>query len=584
MATQAAAAEARNLEIYEKLKKVRASKTVELQPTPMLRKEVTGFNGELEPFHLRYYQVQGIFHLLMMKRMILGDGTGLGKTLEIIGFLAYLWARQEGKVVVVAPKSALRQWESEIERFATGITTYVIDGKPKEREKIYQAFLDHEGDTKAVLVLNYHLLVRDWNAGSQKTTLPNGKPGPVTPGLLDRLTKDLQNLIVVYDECTAFKNVNTKTWQVCHFLSERADRVYGLTATLLKNNLIEGFAIYKCICPFVFKTKTRFLNDFCVTRLQPVGGGRKIPIIVGYRNLDEFRAKIDPYFLGRSKHLVSDELPTLITREVVVKLTAAEDAKYSEALSGVIQLGDGTVKDYEEHKAFVALMYCQQITNSLSLLKFEGGDEIDIDLFKQEQEEVAEVSSKERAMLDLLTEEFEGEKVIVYTRFASLVPRLQELCKKNKIKNVAITGKVKDTKKNPARQKAQKAFQDTENDVQVIFITDAGGMALNLQAAKAMIFFDAPWSWGDYVQLLGRPIRIGSPHQHVVAIHLVSERPRSEAVARRTIDHYTLKTLQKKKKLVDRVLGESAAGALDFGTEQSFLRELVQQLKHGGGK
>ena len=574
--------------VYDKLKKVRASTTVSLKPTPMLRTEVTGFDGSLQPFNLRYYQTQGIYHLLSLNRMILGDGTGLGKTLEVIGALAYIWGRNHvSKAIVVAPKSALRQWAAEIDRFATGITTYVVDGTAQARRETYEEFLSHpvgEGEDKAVLILNYHLLVRDWGAGAEKTTLPNGKPGPMTPGLLDALTAQLKGLIVIYDEATAFKNANTKTHQVCSWLSARAGRCYGLTATLLKNNLIEGFAIYQCIVPGLFTTKTGFMNNYCVTKLQPVAGGRKIPIIVGYKNLEAFRERIDPVFLGRPKHVVSDELPTLITREVVVELTKAEDAKYSQALTGVIELGDGEVKDYEEHKAFVALIYCQQVVDSLTLLKFEAGDEIDTDIFHMEQAPVAEMGSKEAAMMNLLTEEFDGEKVIVYTRFASLVPRLQELCKKAKIKSVAITGKVKDTYKNPARKKAQDAFQDPESDTRVIFITDAGSESINLQAASAMFFFDAPWSWGNYVQLLGRPIRIGSPHQHVVAIHLVAERPANSKTARKTIDHYTLAMLQKKKNLVDRVLGESAVGALDFDAGMSFTKELVMNLQRGRDK
>jgi hypothetical protein len=47
---------------------------------------------------------------------------------------------------------------------------------------------------------------------------------------------------------------------------------------------------------------------------------------------------------------------------------------------------------------------------------------------------------------------------------------------------------------------------------------------------------------------------------------------------RHTIDHHTLKLLRSKKDLIDKVLGESAVGALDFGN-QNFRRELVQMLK-----
>jgi len=571
---------------YEFLKQVRASKTVTLKPTSMLRSDIVGLDGTTQPLKIRYYQVQAIMHLLTMKRMVLGDATGTGKTLVLIASLCYAWDKEPiNKGVVVCPKSALRQWEAEFVKFSVGIKTFLVDGTPAERKAVYEAFQAHPTtpeSEKAVLLIGYAPLVRDWNVGSTRPLLPSGQPNmkvPQTPGLLSGIMGSIPNLTVTFDEATAFKNTKTKTWQVASELSAYANRCYGLTATLLKNNLIEGFSIFKVIYPQVFTTITAFLRDYCVTKMQPVGGGRKIPIVVGYKNLEAFRARIDMFFLGRAKHLISDELPKLITKEVQVDLSEAEDAKYIEALTGILQLGDGQVKDYEEHKKLVALIYCQQTVDSLSLLKYQEGDELDLGLYHDEIVKVAGVGSKEQALLDLLSEEFDDEKVIVYTRFASLVPRLQELCKKQGIESVAVTGQVVDTKTNPARQRAQQAFQDLTSKVRVIFISDAGSEAINLQAASAMIFYNAPWSWGNYIQLLGRPIRIGSPHQHVVAVHLVAQRPKAKGKERKTIDHYTLAILQKKKDLIDKVLGESAVGALDFDSGESFAHLLMGELQ-----
>jgi SNF2 family DNA or RNA helicase len=580
---------AKHAKVYEVLKKVRESKTVTLKPTSMLRTEIIGLDGNPQPFRMRYYQVQAVFHLLSMKRMVLGDATGTGKTLVLIASLCYAWEKEtENKIVVVCPKSALRQWRSEIHKFSTGIKPFLVDGKPEERKAVYEAFLAHPttpGSEKAVMLIGYAPLVRDWNQGATRPLLPNGQPNmkvPPNPGLLSGILGKIPNLTITFDEATAFKNTRTKTWQVCSDLSAMANRCYGLTATLLKNNLIEGFAIYKVIYPQVFTTVTAFLRDYCVTKMQPVGGGRKIPIVVGYKNLDGFRARIDPFFLGRPKHVISDELPKLITREVTVELSPAEDTKYNEALTGILALGNGDVREYEENKRLVALIYCQQTVDSLALLKYAEGDLIDTDMFHEVSAEVGATGSKEQALLDLLTEEFDDEKVIVYTRFSSHVPRLQELCKKAGIESVAVTGDVVDKPGNPARQRAQEAFQDLNSKVRVIFISDAGSEAINLQAASAMIFYNAPWSWGNYIQLLGRPIRIGSPHQHVVAVHLVAERPRSKAKDRKSIDHYTLSILQKKKDLIDKVLGEAAVGALDFSAEASFSVELMKAMRSGG--
>lgn len=564
---------ARLAKVHEELKTIRKRDDLTIKPCPYLK----------ESLKLRYYQIQGLYHLLMMKRFLLGDSTGTGKTIIILAALAYLWPKEtDNKVVIITPKSALLQWAGEIQKFTKGVRPIVARGTAEERKKAYLDFLNAPTGPdaeKVVLLINYSILVRDWDVGANRPLLPNGKPdlkASVSPGLLDEITSKIKQLCVVFDESHAFKNTSTKTWQTCRFLADKAHRCYGMTATLLKNRLEEGFSIYKVIVPDLFRNKTSFMDDYCVVRLQSVGGGRKIPMVVGYRNLEQFRARIDPFYLGRQKHEISSELPKLVTKEIVCELSAAEDKKYAEALTGILELGDGEVKDYEQNKTLTALIYCQQVVNSLSLLKFKGGDELGNEHY-EDIVSVKEQSSKETALLDLLTEELDDEKVIVYTRFASLVPRLQDLLKKQKVKSVAITGKVKDTD----RRKAQEAFQDLESDTKVVIITDAGAESINLQAASAIVFFDAPWSWGNYVQLLGRPIRIGSIHTTVLAYHLIAERPAQRAKDRKTIDQHTLDTLRSKKDLVDKILGEAAQGALDFSSKDDGPLAVLRAMQAG---
>lgn len=557
--------------VYEQLKKVRASKTVELRSTPMMRTEIVGFDGQLVPFNLRYYQVQGIYHLLSVNRMILGDGTGLGKTCQAIGALCYLWEKDpQMKVMVVCPKSAIRQWAAEVDRFTTGVKVYIATGTPQNREKAYKEWETHVGP--AILTMNYHSLVRDWDQGIKKSApAPGAKKGTqptLGRGLLDGVTSSATNLAVIFDEASAFKNPSTKTHQTCKFLSDKAQRVWGLTATLLKNNLMEGFGIYKVIRPSTFTSKTRFMDDYCVTELQRIKGGVKIPVVVGYKNLAQFRSVIDPFFYGRPKHEVSTELPALTTREVLCELSVAEDKKYAEALEGVMLLGDGDLRDYQDTKDLTSLIYCQQACNSLSLLRYNDGDEIDDGV-------AVDRSAKESALVDLLNEEFDDEKVIVYSRFEKMVTRLQAILTKEGIKSVRITGAEGDK----ARKAAQDAFQDLKSPVKVVFITDAGSEAINLQAAGAMILYDTPWSWGTYVQLLGRMIRIGSPHPNVYAVHLLAERPNRVGKKRETIDHKVIQKLRRKKGVIDQIIGEAAVGALRFERAEGEIRELVLSMK-----
>jgi len=575
---------------YERLKQVRASKTVSLKPSSRLKQEITSIGGGTERFDLRYYQVQGVYHMMTLKRMVLGDDCGLGKTVETLAAMAYLWdskAEANHKVIVVAPKSAMNQWADEIKRFLVGVEPIVASAKPKKgksalelRTEKYEKWRDAKGPT--VLITNYALLVRDWNEGGFRPLKPNGKPDPnkpVKPGLLDKITEDVAkgNLTIIFDEATAFKSKRTKTWETAYFLSQRANRCYGLTATLLKNRLFEGYCIYGVVRPGLFTTQSKFYDQYCFVELKKVGKAR-IPLIKGYKNLDQFRATIDPFFLGRKKHMVAKELPTLTTKEIVVELSRPEEIKYAEALTGIFELGDGELKVYEDNKALVSLIYCQQVVNSLATLKFDEDSGVDDDLINDPKRyKVGSLGSKEQALVDLLSEQLEDQKVIVYTRFASLVPRLQAILKKAGVASTRITGMETDDK---VRQKNQKMFQDPEGDVNVIFITDAGSEAINLQMAAATVFYDAPWSWGNYIQILGRMIRIGSPHKGVLVFHLVAARPgKKEAADSKTIDHHVLSLLRSKRGFIDKILGEGAVGALTFDKSGKDLHELVRLLQ-----
>ena len=87
--------------IYPKLVELRKSKTAEFKTNKYLRQETK----------LRYYQVIGALHMMLLERMVLGDSCGLGKTVELIGAYSFLLERDpEMKLLVVCTKSALYQW------------------------------------------------------------------------------------------------------------------------------------------------------------------------------------------------------------------------------------------------------------------------------------------------------------------------------------------------------------------------------------------------------------------------------------------------------------------------------------------
>ena len=175
--------------------------------------------------------------------------------------------------------------------------------------------------------------------------------------------------------------------------------------------------------------------------------------------------------------------------------------------------------------------------------------------------------------MELLTEgEFEDEKIIIFSRFRKMVDIIMGTLAANKIKAVRITG----SENTNQRDDAMAQFQDPKSDVRVICITAAGSESLNLQAAKAVICYDTPWSAGDFLQLIGRMIRIGSIHDRCFVVHLVA---RSEK--KKTIDHRVMEVLGKKMQLIEAVLGKRIKGEGDQVTisAQNEISDLFASLK-----
>jgi hypothetical protein len=374
--------------------------------------------------------------------------------------------------------------------------------------------------------------------------------------------------------CQEFKNIKTSTWFAADKISSSAKYCYGLSATVIKNRLDEAYYIYQVIAPGIFPGKNKFFSEYTIRKkmiLKKRGKGRRnlyFYKVTGYKNLKQFRDVIDPYFLSRKTRDVAKELPRLISRKLYLELTEAQKQLYARALSGdlyrklikeryfkyknvidsrgeltekELKIYDQLLSRYEESlteeglrkNKIAALSYCQLISDGPGWLNEDGS------------------SSKETEFLRLFDQELTYEKVIVYTRFKSGIKRLSMILDHLGIKHVQITGD--DSIKE--RSTAQKRFQDLDQDYNVIFITQAGSAAINLQSASVILYYDTPWSYGDLYQSIGRAQRIGSIRENILLLHMVNKG---------TIDEHVLNILDKKKSLIGDVIGDIAEGALEF--------------------
>ena len=500
----------------EKLKKIRTREDLKLRELRHLKKTYTDFGGQERPLVIRQYQIQGMMHLVLMRRFMLGDDSGIGKTIQAIAALCYGWEKNpDRKAVILTTKSATKQWAEEFSKFTKGIRVILCRGTPGERAAARQRWETSTGPT--VIIMGYGSARQDFTK-----------------------IQEWADYSLVCDEATVFKSPTAQIHQIVKYLSDQAYRAWGLSATLIKNNLMEGYGIYRVLVPGLFQmTERQFMFYYAMVRMQTVAKGRQIPVIEGYmpQKIREFKNNIDPYYLGRPKHEVATELPALLPPiRLEVDMTPEQDAKYGETLDGFLEVGKVGEEVTKEITQLTAITYCQQIANSLGTLDL-----------------TTKKSPKLQLLLDLLTEgDLAGANVIVFTRFRKMIDLIMPALAKAGVDAVRITG----TENEDKREAAKAAFQDPRQKTRVACITTAGSDAINLQAAEAIICIDTPWSAGDFLQLLGRMIRIGSVHERVQVFHMLARSKRFP----KTVDHRVMDVLNSKMDLLEAVLGKRLKG------------------------
>lgn len=649
-------------DLVKSLRALRTSAGFDLKPSHYLRDRYVNEHGVENQVSLRNYQKIGIMNLLQVPCSILGDDTGLGKTLTSLSTVGYVWLKEPEFVpVILTKKSSLHQWADETRRFMQGMEVVTADDEPHARDKTYESFfLKGDPSVKKLLVMTYDTLFKDAQEsvvrdrsekppkGSRKALAdareavrnvqarfdplkiifeahfegrmmdihdhirsilktgedPNGtpigwtekdekalrdimavhtelaaakravevakdvvEPPKVVKGVIQYVMDMMEarpgtKLMLIMDEMHVLKNPKSKTHELVAKLANMSERRIGMTATPVKNRLMEFFALFKIIWPSLFPKVTHFQNDYCLVKMQPIPGNRKVPVVVGYKNLDGFVQKIEPFYLSRKKQDVAKELPELVTREIRCELSNMQEELYDLAEVGALTKGSDA--DTSTAEVATAMVRLQQAANAPDLIKDEEGNPY------------RGGSCKIDALMDLLEDELEGVKVLVFSRFEQMISLIGEEMTKRKIRYVRITGK---ENKASDREKSRATFQNPDSGVNVILITTAGTESLNLQATEQVIFVDAPWSYGDYAQTLGRMIRIGSIHKMVVATHLIAVKQDGG----KTIDQYVIAKLREKKKLSDKVSGEGIKGGLQF-VDSDITMDLFQEIRAAKGQ
>lgn len=457
----------------------------------------------LLPVPLYDYQIRGALFLACRGRSILGDDMGLGKTVQTLAAVELL-ARERGisRVLVVAPASVKYQWEGEIRRF-TKRAVQVIEGGPDDRQNQY-------AETTFYRLVNYEQVVRDRDA------INGWKPD-----------------LIVLDEAQRIKNWESKTSRAVKKLVSRYAIV--LTGTPLENKLEELHSIVQFVDERRFGPAFQFLHDHRI--LDEQGN------LIGYRNLDRIREKLEPIFLRRTRDEVLGQLPERTDNTVYIELAAEQIGPYEEQRTALARLlAKNYLTDLDRKRLLACLVNLRTICNAVP-----------------QPDQPRPISPKLDELVEIVPELLGdgGHKLVIFSQWETMISQAAAVLEPLGIGFVVLHGGLpgKD------RKAVLERFR-TDAACRVFLSTDAGGTGLNLQMADTVINLELPWNPAVLEQRIARVHRMGQ-NNPVRVVNLVT---------RGTIEERVLRTLTAKQSLFQGIFaGDEDEIAFSSTTRTGFL-------------
>lgn len=404
---------------------------------------------ELYPF-----QWQGVKFLCETEGALLGDEMGLGKSIQAIVAMRLLF--RLGKilrVLVVCPKSVLRDWEVKFRHWTEGLKVTRISG-PKEQRHLAWRSPAH------VYLVTYETLRNDvlgstLESGYFAPTLSSWKgdaPGQTLSG-----ASEWNFDLVIMDEAQKIKNPVADVSRAVGCM--KSDFRWALTGTPLETKIEDLISIFNQIRPGLL-----------------VAGDAYRPLRV--------KELIRPYTLRRRISDTDLRLPPLFSSVVWLDLLPAQREAYDKAYrEGVVYIREMGREAPIEH-ALALLTKLKQICN----LDPESGESCKLEHLNEQLLEIVE----------------QGHKTLVFSQYPEKTLRFLEP-KLGEFGVAMFEGSMSDRE----RESLIAKFQN-EDDLRVLLVSlMAGGKGITLTRANYVFHYDLWWNPAVTKQAVGRVVRIG---------------------------------------------------------------------------
>jgi SNF2 family DNA or RNA helicase len=347
--------------------------------------------------------------------------------------------------------------------------------------------------------------------------------------------------LIVLDEGQRIKNWEAKTSRIIKGLVSRFALV--LSGTPLENRIDDLHWVAAFVDPHQLGPAFRFLH-----RHQRRDEDGKL---VGFKNLDDLRARLEPILLRRTRESVRLELPPRTVEIVRIPPTDEQKALHDAHMQTVATIvRKSYLTEMDLLRLRMALLMCRMAADSTFLVdKQKPG-------WSTKLERLGEIFDGVAAEPD--------RKVVLFSEWTTMLDLIEPLLKQRSIAYVRLDGSVPQKK----RQALVSQFQ-SDAGTRVFLTTNAGSTGLNLQAANTVVNVDLPWNPAVLEQRIARAHRMGQTRPVCVFV-LVTEQ---------TLEENLLTTLSAKHDLAMAALDpDSEVSDVDVRTQADDSKEKLEVL------